>query len=236
MTRLTRLLHIVCLLCACNMAYAQNTIRSRHRPKPRKVTVTQTPLRKYINQKKEEIAKQQAAERKCYETACKTATRDALEKYLERYPKGKYVADVRNRIADFKLWDKAKEANTIAACQEYLRMSQFRFFEQQARSTINNLEAAATWDAIKLSAQKSDIYAFISKYPDASCVADAYRRIHELEGLAHFRQQQYEQALNEFNLAGGEQALSPASLPCYKQAQEYVDYTSARNRNTEGAL
>lgn len=236
MTQLTRLLHIVCLLCACNMAYAQNTIRSRHRPKPRKVTVTQTPLRKYINQKKEEIAKQQAAERKCYETACKTATRDALEKYLERYPKGKYVADVRNRIADFKLWDKAKEANTIAACQEYLRMSQFRFFEQQARSTINNLEAAAAWNAIKLSAQKSDIYAFISKYPDASCVADAYRRIHELDGLAHFRQQQYEQALNEFNLAGGEQALSPASLPCYKQAQEYVDYTSARNRNTEGAL
>ena len=54
MTQLTRLLHIVCLLCACNMAYAQNTIRSRHRPKPRKVTVTQTPLRKYINQKKEE--------------------------------------------------------------------------------------------------------------------------------------------------------------------------------------
>ena len=115
-------------------------------------------------------------------------------------------------------------------------MSQFRFFEQRARSTINNLEAAAAWDAIKLSAQKSDIYAFISKYPDASCVADAYRRIHELDGLAHFRQQQYEQALNEFNLAGGEQALSPASLPCYKQAQEYVDYTSARNRNTEGAL
>lgn len=67
-------------------------------------------------------------------------------------------------------------------------------------------------------------------------MADAYRRIHELDGLAHFRLQQYEQALNEFNLAGGEQALSPASLPCYKQAQEYVDYTSARNRNTEGAL
>ena len=55
MTQLTRLLHIVCLLCACNMAYAQNTIRSRHRPKPRKVTVTQTPLRKYINQKKKKL-------------------------------------------------------------------------------------------------------------------------------------------------------------------------------------
>ncbi len=84
----------------------------------------------------EELTERQRVEEEKYKMACKTGSIILLKEYLELYPNGKHREDVKNRIADYDLWAKAKAENTVAAYENYIQNSKTNNYLSQANSAI----------------------------------------------------------------------------------------------------
>ena len=136
-------------------------------------------LTKYAKQKQQEVLERQRVEKQKYEEACQAGTLTAFEKYVKQYPKGKYIKEINNRIADFSLWTSAKSKNTLASYSQYLEQSKFKTFEKEAQSAIIELESQEMWNNIKSSEDKNAYENFISEYPNSSCKDKAQKRIYE---------------------------------------------------------
>lgn len=112
------------------------------------------------------------AEKQKYDEACQKGTKVALQEYAKRYPNGKYISDVKeriDRIDETSLWKSAKEENTIAGYNRYLQQSKLRTYETEARNAIEDYQVLNVWNFIKTSNDIEVIKKFIETYPNSSC-------------------------------------------------------------------
>ena len=181
-------------------------------------------LTSYAKQRKQEIAERQRVEKVRYDDACKNNRLKDYKSFLKLYPKGKYSDDIRNRIADYDLWEKAKNANTIEAYNWYKNNSRFKFFKADADDAIEKLNATAVWKNIKGTTDISQIESYLRKYPKSPNVSDANKRIHELRGTEYYAKQDYVSAYDEFKEAGGRYALDYTNKIKFDVCEEYVEY------------
>lgn len=103
-------------------------------------------LKNYAKQRNQELAERQRMEKSNYEKACQKNTVAAYNEYLSMYPKGKYVQDVRKRVAEIErkneqeLYDYAAKVETVQAYEAYLKKYPNGRFAQEARGRLEDME------------------------------------------------------------------------------------------------
>lgn len=200
------------------------------------VHVNAQKLTSYAKQHKQEIAERQRVEKLKYDNACKTNSLEDYKSFLKLYPNGTYSDDIRNRIADYDLWYKAKNANTIEAYKEYKNNSTFKFFIAEADDAIEKLNAVAAWKNLSGITDIVQIQSYLSKYPESPYLSEANKRIHELRGTEYYSNHDYVSAYNEFKEAGGRYALEYDNRTKFDVCEEYVEYKKLSSSSSEKDL
>lgn len=177
-------------------------------------------------------------ERALYERGCRTGNIDDLKLYINKYPNGIWRTDVKSRIADHEDWDRAKRRGTKDAYERYVSQSQYKYFEKEAIAAIVDIEITEKWYKLreKTSTTIDDIADFISRYPHASCVADARKLHHELIGVQMYNNKQYYSALQEFKNAGGRSSLQSENIAKYDECEEYCEYYALSSSSSSWKL
>lgn len=196
------------------------------------VATAQT-LTKYVKQKQQEVAKMQRIEKQKYNQACQKGTLEAFKEYLKAYPTGKYIDDMKKRIEDYDLWSKAISENTIFAYNQYLSNSKYKSFKDKAEAAIEELYSKNEWSNVKNSTSISDIEKFMSAYPNSSFISDAKKRKHELLAVSLYTSGNIQDALREFNEAGGRESLQYANRVLYDKCKEFYDYSQLTSNSKE---
>lgn len=178
---------------------------------------------------KSKAAERQKMERVNYEKACEKGTIEALKEYVNLYPKGRYTDDARKRIADFAAWSTACEANTIDAYNIYIETSEYKAFAETAQDSIAELKSVKAWNDIMGEPSLTAIEDFLLTYPNSSRREEAERIKHELTAVNLHSAGQYEDALEEFEAAGGRPCLAAANVSKYDECVEEVEYHSTNN-------
>lgn len=200
------------------------------------VHVNAQKLTSYAKQHKQEIAERQRVEKLKYDNACKTNSLEDYKSFLKLYPNGTYSDDIRNRIADYDLWYKAKNANTIEAYKKYKNNSTFKFFIAEADDAIEKLNAVAAWKNLSGITDIVQIQSYLSKYPESPYLSEANKRIHELRGTEYYSNHDYVSAYNEFKEAGGRYALEYDNRTKFDVCEEYVEYKKLSSNSSEKDL
>ncbi len=170
------------------------------------------------------IATEKKEENESYESACNTGTIKAFKDYLNKYPKGKFVTDINNRIADYDIWSKAKNTNTITAYNSYLQNSEFKVFSSEAKEAIIELQSIDEWNRIKVVDNITKVEEFLVKYPNSSRKSDAQKMIHELKAVSYYKSGNLASAYLEFEKTGGKQFISSENRIFYDKSEEYYEY------------
>lgn len=103
-------------------------------------------LRNYAKQRNQELAERQRQEKSNYEKACKEGTLSAYNEYLSMYPKGKYIQDVRSRIAEIErkneqdMYDYACKVETSQSFEAYIKKYPNGRYVQEARGRLEDME------------------------------------------------------------------------------------------------
>lgn len=200
------------------------------------VQINAQKLTSYAKQHQQEMAERQRMEKIKYDNACARNSLDVYKSFLQLYPKGKYSDDVRNRIADYELWNKAKTIHTIDSYNQYKKNSVFKLFIADADEAIESLHAIYEWIDIQFSTSIPQIQAYLNKYPKSPKKLNSYKRIHELKGMENYKQKNYVSAYREFLAAGGRSSLEYKNITIFDECQEYVEYTRLSNYSSERDL
>lgn len=179
-----------------------------------------------VNINQEMAADKARVEKQRYERACSINTQSAYMEYLELYPNGRYVSDVKNRLKDYELWERAKRSNTLVAYNDYLQNSKFKTFATDARLAINNLESLDEWNKISNSKRIQDFEVFLAKYPKSEYAVKATNQMYELRALEYYERGLYYLALKEFDWIGGKESISYNNRRIYEKCKEHVAYQS----------
>ena len=166
------------------------------------------------------------AEKQKYDEACQKGTKIALQEYAKRYPNGKYISDVKERIDSIdetSLWKSAKEENTIAGYNRYLQQSKLRTYETEARNAIEEIQAESAWNYVKTSDNPETVMSFIKTHLNSSYKEQATRRYYELWGVRHYNQGNLTNAKACFDLAGGKYSLEYRNRFLYDKCVEQED-------------
>lgn len=124
------LLAIFAVFALCNICY---------------ITHAQT-LTKYAKQRNQDLVDLKLKEKANYEKACKEGTLSSLNDYLSKYPKGKYVQDVKKRIDEIEkkkeqdMYDYATKVETEQAYVAYLKKYPNGIFATEAKGRIEDME------------------------------------------------------------------------------------------------
>ena len=103
-------------------------------------------LKNYAKQRNQELAERKRMETSNYEKACKDNTLDAYNRYLSMYPKGKYINDVRKRVAEIErknekdLYDYATKVETAQAYEAYLKKYPNGRYAQEAKGRLEDMD------------------------------------------------------------------------------------------------
>lgn len=183
-------------------------------------------LKQYAQQRKQELLEKQRVEQEKYDALCKDCSLEKCKEYISMYPQGKYVAEVKLRIADIEAWEKTKNINTIESYQSYIQNSQYKLYEPKAKESIDELESIKEWTQLKGSTSLDALLAYVNKYPNSSCKVNAERRMHELKGVQYYRNKNLLDAFKEFTEAGGKYNIDLSNRRIYDECLEYSEYHS----------
>ncbi len=168
--------------------------------------------------------------------ACRAGTLAAFKNYLKEYPNGLFNKQMNDRIADFGIWSKAKQTNTIAAYNEYLNQSVTKAFIVEAGDAITELESVDAWNAIRTTGTLQQVKSFIVAYPKSSRRASAEYRVHELQAVEYYQRGDWLNALAEFRKTAGRSTLEYKHQKMYDYCLEYDEYRKFDKYTLESTL
>jgi len=143
------------------------------------------------------------ADENTWAQAVRAGTLGAFTDYLQNFPNGKHVAEVRERIAaleaqarrdaDERAWGVARQANTAAAYADYLRdfpdgahaaeaRERQAALDQEGRRQADEKADEKAWEeALRLGTQAS-LGDYLRQFPNGAHAAEARQRIAALTG------------------------------------------------------
>lgn len=115
----------------------------------------------------------------------------AYKDFLLQYPNSEFSSEVKNRLSELELWNKASVMNTEEAYQNYLNKTKYSRYSKNAVAQIKKLQQdneKSDWEyAIQINTVEG-YKRFINEYPFSDRAKEARNRIDEV------------QAQNEWNL------------------------------------
>lgn len=141
-------------------------------------------------------AKQRAKELKAQEEQRYNAVVDSkdLDKYnafIQDYPKGRYTAEIRRRADEMKLWNKARQTNSVASYESYLSTSSFHWFDSKAKDNIRTIRQAQerkAWEEVKRVGTLEAYRKYLADNPQSGYADDAKKEIARIEAKEQWAQ------------------------------------------------
>lgn len=141
-------------------------------------------LTRYAKQRNQELAERQRLEKSNYEKACQDGSLSALNEYLNMYPKGKYIKDIKSRIAyierkiEQEYYENACSKETTQAYQDYINRYPSGRFVKEARGRIDDM---VLWQSAKSTNTIDSYKNYLSKSANQSFANLAKEAITDLE-------------------------------------------------------
>ena len=129
----------------------------------------------------------QQSENVLYQTAIQQNSIALLGKYLEKYPKGKYVKEVQNALLDISKtiettqWTDAVKYNTIDAYQAFILKYPASKYLKQAKNNISSLQSQQAWFKIKNTNDEKAIRDFLKANPNSVFSSEAITILNAME-------------------------------------------------------
>ena len=129
----------------------------------------------------------QQSENILYQTAIQQNSIALLGKYLEKYPKGKYVKEVQNALLDISKtiettqWTDAVKYNTIDAYQAFILKYPASKYLKQAKNNISSLQSQQAWFKIKNTNDEKAIRDFLKANPNSVFSSEAITILNAME-------------------------------------------------------
>ena len=129
----------------------------------------------------------QQSENILYQTAIQQNSIALLGKYLEKYPKGKYVKEVQNALLDISKtiettqWTDAVKYNTIDAYQAFILKYPASKYLKQAKNNISSLQSQQAWFKIKNTNDEKAIRDFLKANPNSVFSSEAIAILNAME-------------------------------------------------------
>lgn len=171
-------------------------------------------------------------EQSVFEQACATGTLEALQQFVKDNPTNQYVANARERIADFARWDRTRAKGTMEAYEQYLASSPTKAFEKEARAAMLLIEAEQVWQSMGDNYTAEGLQLYLTSYPDSPHRAEAAARLDELGGMEAYRRGDYGNAYRLLGRARGEITLTLEASHAYNTAADEHDYAAALRAGT----
>lgn len=140
--------------------------------------------RNTIKQAQEKAAQKIAEEAARYNNIIDDWDIDYYQSFMRDYPRSKYNTEIKKRIAEIDLWEKARQTNTKAAYENYIKTSQYDHFAVEAQRGIERLmkdEIDAAWRKAVQTNTVASYTTFVETYPNCSYVDNAKERIQNIE-------------------------------------------------------
>lgn len=149
-------------------------------------------------------AEQRAKELKRQESARYNAILDSkdLTKYnqfINDYPRGSNTPEIRKRAQEVKLWNDAKNQNTIASYEQYLNATNYHWYDNEANQSIRYIkqkEEKDKWDKVVAINTISSYQTYLQNNPTSGYKQEAEKAINRLQG-----QQDWNRIKNSENIS-----------------------------------
>lgn len=109
---------------------------------------------------------------------------EEYKQFIADYPKGKNTPEIKRRAAEIELWNNAKAANTIAAYQNYISKSEYKWYKDDAEYYIKEIrkkEEKAAWDRVDAQGTLEAYRQYLKENPNSAYKYEAERKIQNLE-------------------------------------------------------
>jgi len=200
---------------------AQKTLNSLLKLDP-----NNTKAKELLEECESGIKKQKQKVLQAYQDACKAGTVSALQNFITIYPTSEYVTNAKSRIDDYKLWQKAKEQNTITSYNSYLSQSAILAFKDDAKDAITTIQSEIEWNNCKASNDEDKINSFIQTYSSSKYVKQAKYRLNILKGERYYASNNYTLAYTYLNDANNFQTLTGVPASHLKSIIEIREFES----------
>lgn len=138
-----------------------------------------------IVEKAERRAKElKAQEAGRYNAVLKSRDLKTHEAFVSDYPGSKNTPEVKRRINEIKLWNKAKTVNSLSSYQTYLSKSQYHWYDNDANQAINQLKRLSeltAWQKVKKVGTIAAYRDYLQKNPQSGYKQDAENEINRLQ-------------------------------------------------------
>ncbi|MDX2285871.1 MAG: SUMF1/EgtB/PvdO family nonheme iron enzyme [Bacteroidia bacterium] len=142
-----------------------------------------TPVQQQTLRTKISAANSRQREDQLWADAKRQRTIAAYERYLARYPRGRYAAEANRRIAELRedhLWAEAQQQGTIAAYERYIERYPAGRYASEASRRIAELREDELWAEAQRQRTIAAYERYLARYPRGRYAAEANRRIAEL--------------------------------------------------------
>lgn len=188
-------------------------------------TVQSQSLVEFAKKQEQRSGQLRQEEEQRYKAACRDNTIPAYKTFIRLYPNSRFSADVRKRILDYNLWEKAKNVNTDEAYQQYLKNSSLKCFESEAKTAMAKLEIERQREVDRYAQvcqanTLSQYNEFLATYPKSRFKEDIQKRIKDSD--------LWQKARNKNTIGGYELYLATSKYKCFeKEAKKGIEEINA---------
>ena len=136
-----------------------------------------------------------------YDAILNSKNLSKYEQYITDYPRGKKTIEIKRRAEEIKLWNKAKQINTIPAYEEYLTKTQYHWYDSDAKSSIKNIKQRQEYDAwqkvVKINTTEA-YKQYLANNPQSSYAEEANLAIKKIEATQAWDRIKYSEKISDY--------------------------------------
>lgn len=105
--------------------------------------------------------------------------------FINDYPRGSKTPEIRKRAQEVKLWNDAKDQNTVASYERYLNTTNYHWYDNEASQLIRSIKQKAEkdkWDKVVAINTISSYQTYIQNNPTSGYKQEAEKAINRLQG------------------------------------------------------
>lgn len=137
---------------------------------------------KKTEQRAKELKQQESAR---YNTIVDSKDLSKYNQFINDYPRGSKTPEIRKRAQEIKLWNDAKNQNTIASYEQYINFTNYHWYDNEANQSIHFIKQTAEkeeWDKVVAINTISGYQNYIQTNPTSGYKQEAEKAINRLQG------------------------------------------------------
>ncbi len=174
------------------------------------------------------------AERNNYNNACNIGTDEALNEFLNDYPKSPLCPDVRNRIEDNRRWRQASANRNRTAVENYMATTKYKTHAAEAKEIIDSYKQEDDWKVLQQNPSKEAYENYLALYPNSPHNSEVNYHLNLIHADEYFNNDDFEHALQCFETARRIKRLPDNMQADYQTCLNYKRFSSLGDSDLSG--